>query len=180
MWSTWSAFAGFDADRVTHPRDVPDPAFDVGDPRLKFPHPANAGALAHLAADAVYTGAPSGARYDVDEYSVRTHPDLADALAALGRDVGVRRRAAYGVPVLATPHGVLFAIGHGTHSLGVRLPDREWPLAIEMGAMPWTEVGPEWLRFDAWDAAVPSRQHTGDLRYFVECAYRFALGTDAT
>ena len=111
---------------------------------------------------------------------MRTHPDLAAALAALGRDVGVRRRAAYGVPVLATPRGVLFAIGHGTHSLGVRLADREWPLAIEMGAMPWPEVGPEWLRFDAWDVDVPSRQHTGDLRYFIDCAYRFALATDAT
>jgi hypothetical protein len=159
--------------------EVPSP-FDVGDPRLKFPHSANAPVLAHLAEDAVYTGAPSGARYDVDDYSVRTHPDLADALDALGRDVGVRRRAAYGVPVLATPGGVVFALARGTHSLGLRLPDREWPLAIEMGAMPWLEVGPDWMQFNAWDADVPSRQHTGDLRYFTASAHRYAIDTGRT
>src|SRR6185503_8731139 len=130
--------------------------------------------------DAVYTGQPSGARYDVDDYSVRTHPDLADALAALGRDLGLpRRRAAYGVPVLASAGGVLFALARGTHSLAFRLRDREWPLAIEMGAVPWTEVGPEWVRFDAWDPDVPSRQHTGDLRYFAESALRYAIDSES-
>jgi hypothetical protein len=141
---------------------------------VKFPHPANDTVLTHLAADAEYTGAPSGARYDIDDYAVRTHPDLVDALGALGRDVSLWRRAAYGLPVLATPGGVLFALARGTRSLGVRLPDREWPLAIEMGAVPWSELGPDWTRFDAWDADVPARQHTGDLRYFIDVAYRHA------
>ena len=52
---------------MTPPRDASDPAPDLGDPRLKFPHCANVGVLAPLAADAVYTGEPSGARYDVDD-----------------------------------------------------------------------------------------------------------------
>jgi hypothetical protein len=165
---------------VTARRDDAPTPFDVGDPRLEFPHPRNVTVLAHLAENAMDTGAPSGARFDVDDYSVRTHPDLADALAALGRDIGVLRRAAYGVPVLATGGGVLFALARGTHSLGLRLADRDWPLAVEMGAMPWPEVGADWVRFDAWDADVPSRQHTGDLRYFTESAQRYATETERT
>ena len=138
-----------------------DPPFDHDDPRVTFPHPSNTLVLDHLAADAA-----------------GSHPDLDDALAALGRDCGATRRAAYGVPVLATHGGVLFAVARGTRSLGLRLPDDTWVLAIEMGAVPWSELGPDWMQFDVWDPDVPSRQHTGDLRYFVEVAYRHATALE--
>jgi len=58
-------------------RDESPRPLDRGEPRDKFPHPANASVLACLADGAVLSAAPSV--YDVDEDVLRTHPDLEEA-----------------------------------------------------------------------------------------------------
>jgi len=136
------------------------------------PHPANAPVLRYLAHGAAVSAIPSA--HNIDDYVLRTHPDLTEALERLGHTLRVPPGAAYGYAVLAAPGGVLFAIALGIATLGVRLPERAWPLALEFGAVPWAEPGDDWVRFDPWDADVPARQHTGDLRYFIELAFEHA------
>jgi hypothetical protein len=157
-------------------RDESPRALERGDPRDRFPHRANARILSYLAQGAALSSAPSS--HNVDEYVLRTHPDLAEALTSLARPLGVAPRAAYGYFVLATRGGVLFAAALGTETLGLRVPARTWPLALEYGGVPWPEAGDDWVRFDAWDADVPARQHAGDLRYFIEAAFHDAVAVE--
>jgi hypothetical protein len=154
-------------------RDESPRPLDRGDPREKFPHPLNAPVLAYLAAGAAISDAPGA--HNVDEYVLHTHPDFEDVMTRLARELDARARGAYGYRVLTTRHGLLFALAAGTSTLGVRLPERAWPMALEFGGMPWPEAGPDWIRFSAWDADVPARQHAGDLRYFTEVALDHAV-----
>ena len=159
-------------------RDESPRPLDRGEPREKFPHPLNAPVLAYLADGAAISDAPSA--HNVDEYVLRTHPDVEEALTRLAADLDARARGAYGHPVLVTRHGILFALAAGTGTLGLRLPDRAWPMALEFGGMPWPEAGPDWVRFNAWDADVPARQHAGDLRYFTDVAFEHAVALART
>jgi hypothetical protein len=77
-------------------------------------HPANASVLRYLAHGAAVSASPSA--HNIDEYVLRTHPDLTEALERLGLTLRLPPGAAYGYAVLAAPGGVLFAIALGTAS----------------------------------------------------------------
>ena len=132
-------------------RRAPAPRrLDVGDPRTKFPHPANGPALAWLGSEGSLSDGPSG--HNVDEYVLRP-------------------RGAYGRDVLVTGDGVIFALASSMRDAGFRLPDGDWPAALAGGGQPWPELGPGWMRFDAWRTG----EEAGGLRHWCAVAYRHAV-----
>ncbi len=113
----------------------------------KFPHPANAALLAFLERQAVPSDSRNKSNYDLDEFELHTHPDLCEHLYSLNPWC---KGAAYGVPVLATDRGVLFAMARGTSTLALRLAGTDRAAAIESGGRDFTEAGPDWVAFEAW------------------------------
>ncbi len=70
--------------------------------------------------------------------------------------------------------GVVFGATLGTSLLGFRLSGDDVLLALEVGGRVWSDVGEDWVSFDAWNVDVPTRTWIGDLTYWCECAYRLA------
>ena len=96
--------------------------------------------------------------------SLGTHPDLVARLwDELGANLPVDCRYVFcGAPVLMHPTTqVVFAFAGGTHTLALRLPEREFAAAIEAGAtrvkvypgrqpsIDLAKIGPEWV-FVEW------------------------------
>ena len=89
----------------------------------------------------------TGDVYDLDGWQLHTHPDLGDRLRSLNPHCF---KGVYGVPVLATERGELFAVAMGTSLLALRLPDAEAAEANAAGAREWADGGPGWLAVDPW------------------------------
>ncbi len=112
---------------------------------------------------------PARSEYRLGSFELHTHPDVCerlDQVAQGGRVVGV-----YGLCARAGRAGAVFAIGMGTGSIALRLPDgpaREAVLAnggrLEPG------FGPGWVVADAWLSEVPRAPGTSLLAAWVEAA----------
>ena len=64
--------------------------------------------------------------YVVDGYELHARPDLVDRLESLMAHLPeARLEFAFGIPMLCTPTGRVFATVGGTHSLSLFLPDEE-------------------------------------------------------
>lgn len=113
----------------------------------KYPHPANAALLAFLEKQAVHSDSRNKSTYDLDEFELHTHPDLCEHLYGLNPWC---KGAAYGIPVLATDRGVLFAMARGTSTLALRLAETDRAAAIGHGGRDFAEAGPDWVAFEAW------------------------------
>lgn len=112
---------------------------------------------------------PARSQHRLGSFEQHTHPDVCerlDQVARGGRAVGV-----YGLCARVGRTGVLFAIGMGTGSIALRMPDgpaREDVLAnggrVERG------FGPRWVVADAWLSEVPRAAGTSLLVDWVEAA----------
>ena len=89
----------------------------------------------------------TGDVYDLDGWQLHTHPDLCDRLRSLNPQA---YQGMYGVPVLSTGRGALFAVAMGTSLLALRLPDAEAAEAKAAGARDWSEGGDGWLAVEPW------------------------------
>lgn len=75
-------------------------------------------------------------------YELHAHPDLTEALDQLG-EFPVKRIAAFGIPALAHPNGVIFVFAFGSSYLYFRHVEMPSPEIIE-------ELGREWQGLDPW------------------------------
>jgi hypothetical protein len=112
---------------------------------------------------------PARSEYRLGGYEQHVHPDVCERLGQVAR--GGRSVAAYGHCARVARAGVLYAIGMGTGSIALRLPDglvREAVLAHD-GRLD-TGLGPEWVVADAWLSEVPRAEGTSLLEEWVEAA----------
>jgi hypothetical protein len=112
---------------------------------------------------------PARSEYRLGAFEQHTHPDVCERLDQVAR--GGREVGAYGHCARVARAGVLYAIGMGTGSIALRLPDglvREAVLAHD-GRLD-TGLGPEWVVADAWLSEVPRAEGTSLLAAWVEAA----------
>jgi hypothetical protein len=77
-------------------------------------------------------------RYVVDGYELHAHPDLVDRLKELvNYTSGASLEFAFGIPMLCTVSGRIFAIAGGTYSLRLFLPDGTWGQLYPEYGEPW-------------------------------------------
>ena len=95
--------------------------------------------LAWLAAGAEGP-APHGMEFH--GYELHAHPDLLEPLGQLG-EFPVRHIAAFGIPALAHPNGVIFVFAYGSRYLYFRNVELPSPEILD-------ELGPEWQGLDPW------------------------------
>jgi hypothetical protein len=113
----------------------------------------NANVLTAIQSSARAKARTEGDPYVVDGYELHAHPDLVDRL----RSLMVYTPAAtleftFGIPVLCTTAGRIFATAGGTNSLSLYLPEEE------IWGRKSAEYGKPWRRGDAWTTGRP---HTG-------------------
>jgi hypothetical protein len=114
--------------------------------------------------------------YVVDGYELHAHPDLVDRLRDLMAYASAAQlEFAYGIPVLCTPEGRIFATAGGTNSLKLYLPEREtW-------GREYAEYGNPWREGRAWTTG---RVHTPEdeeqLAALLRLAYSTAANMDTT
>lgn len=161
------------------------------DPDVGLGHQVNAAVLAVLRAQAVPSTDPSPSAWHPAGYEPHTHSDLEERLSQLASSLPEHRSAMlYGCPVLASKGSVVFAVACGLRFLAFRLAEADIPLAVELGGEPARALAQRgrspvsagleanWIVFDPWGSALPSRKWTGDLTYFCEQAFRHALSID--
>ena|ERR1700722_11761310 len=114
--------------------------------------------------------------YVVDGYELHARPELADRLKNLMAcsTPGARLEFAFGIPMLCTSTGRVFATAGGTHSLSLSLPEEEnW-------GNPDPEYGEPWRQGYAW---TKGRHHTPEdeeqLISLLRYAYAAAMKMDA-
>ncbi len=135
----------------------------------------NANVLAALHAIATPKQKTPTHPYVVDGYELHAQPDLVDRLRDLmAYAPAAQLEFAYGIPVLCTPAGRIFATAGGTNSLTLYLPEREiWGREYAEYGNPWRE-GPAWTR---------GRVHTSEdeerLAVLLRLAYSTAASMDA-
>jgi hypothetical protein len=81
------------------------------------------------------------------QYETRAHSDLAEILFELVADPDVRKGHAYGRPVVANRHGLIFAWAGGTGDFFVRLIGDKVATACGEGARSDPTYPPEWINF---------------------------------
>ena len=82
--------------------------------------------------------------YSVEGYELHAHPDLVHRLKELMTYTsGARLEFVFGIAVLCTPSGRIFATVGGTSSLELFLPDEVW-------RRPYPEYGKPWRTGRAW------------------------------
>lgn len=112
--------------------------------------------------------------YVVDEYELHAHPDLVDRLRDLmAYTPDAQLKFAYGIPVLCTPGGRIFATAGGTNSLKLYLPEREtW-------GREYAEYGNPWREGRAWASGrVHTPEDEGHLAALLRLAYSTAAKVD--
>jgi hypothetical protein len=113
--------------------------------------------------------------YVEDGYELHARTDLVDRLRSLMEYTpGANFEFAYGIPVLCTPTGRIFATAGGTSSLQLYLPEEEsW-------GQEYVEYGKPWRQGHAWAIG---RSHTAQdeeqLATLLRRSYSEAMKTDA-
>jgi hypothetical protein len=114
-------------------------------------------------------------KYVVDGYELHAHPDLVDRLKELmNYTSGASLEFAFGIPVLCTPTGRIFAAAEGTHSIKLFLPDGTW-------GQPYPEYGEPWRSGRAWHAGAGISHTQEDEKHYaalVRLAYSAATKMD--
>lgn len=114
--------------------------------------------------------------YVVDGYELHARPELADRLRNLmaGGAPGARLEFAFGIPMLCTSTGRVFATAGGTHSLSLFLPEEEsW-------GNPDPEYGEPWRKGYAWTKGQPHTPNDEEqLISLLRHAYAAATEIDA-
>lgn len=115
---------------------------------IDFRKNANVLTAVHLSAKAKQR-TPSDP-YVVDGYELHARPDLVERLKKLMANVSeARLEFAFGIPMLLTPTGRVFATAGGTHRLSLFLPEEEtW-------GEPHSEYGKPWRHGFAWTVGRP-------------------------
>jgi len=123
-------------------------------------------------------GGPSP--YAIDAFVLHAHPDLCERLLDVAEGIeGASTFGVFGLPCLVDRGRVLRAFARGTSSLWLRLaastrgelgPDEAWPA---------TELGPDWVRIDAWQTVRPSAEGTAWVRRLAAAAFESAEAADA-
>lgn len=111
----------------------------------------------------------------VDGYELHTHPDLVERLGQLmGYTPGASLEYAYGVSVLCTPKGRIFAVTRGTNSLCLFLPGTTWGRS-------YAEFGEPWRKGRPWNVGA-GKSHTQDdekqYAALMQEAWRTAIAMD--
>ena len=123
---------------------------------------------------------PASADFDLDAFELHTHPDLMERLVEASAGLDAPMVAAFGVPVLVHPNGVLFACAYSMDTLLLRLPEELHARVVASG---WIyQIGPAWVPADAWLTGVPRRGGTERMREWCRWAYAHAgllAGVDA-
>ncbi len=115
--------------------------------------------------------------YAIDGFVLRTHPDLCERLVALAEDVaGAAGTGLYGIACLADSDGSVRAIARGTSTLYLRLPADARATVLAEDAVEAPELGPDWVRLDAWQTVRPLAVGTERLHGLVAAAF----GADAS
>jgi hypothetical protein len=130
-----------------------------------FDHPANEDLLEFLEGQAE----PSGSM-DLDGFELHAHPDLAERLIVLAGEldeVPSGWHAVYGVPALATSHGVLYAFAIGAGGIGLRLPHDSLHPHLNRHELDL----PGWTVIDAWQSQLPGRVARERVREAVLAAH---------
>ena len=112
---------------------------------------------------------PASSEYRLGAFELHTHPDVCERLDQVARDS--RSVGVYGCCARATRGSVLYAIGRGTTTIALRLPDgpvREAVLAHGGRLAP--ELGIDWVAADVWLSEVPRAGGTALLVAWVEAA----------
>jgi hypothetical protein len=105
----------------------------------------------------------------VDGYELHGHPELVDRLKSLmAHTPDAKLEFAFGIPMLCTPSGRVFATAGGTYSLSLFLP------AEEIWGEPNLEYGTPWRRGYAWTRGRP---HTPDDEEHLVSMLRLAYST---
>jgi hypothetical protein len=153
---------------------MPKGAFTPGGLPPEARRAANQAVLAYLEARARPAATPSVCA--LDQYELRTHPDLIKRLQEVAVGTAGRLVAAFGVPVLVHPNGIIFALAFGASSLCLRLPPRLLREVIARPAGPG--LGDDWVAADPWLSALPRREGTQVLRdwCWLACEYAATLG----
>ena len=113
--------------------------------------------------------------YSVEGYELHAHPDLVDRLKELMTYTsGARLEFVFGIAVLCTPSGRIFATAGGTSSLELFLPDETW-------GRPYPEYGKPWRTGRAWHAGAGISHTQEDEAHYaslVRVAYSAATKID--
>ena len=99
------------------------------------------------------------------------HSDVAEALVNALTPLGDVQRFCPAPDLyrylVASTKGIIFAVALGMDTIGLRLDDRMKSRALETGATPFPECGPEWVMFRLFRADWPK----ADLEFWVRNAY---------
>ena len=110
--------------------------------------------------------------YSIDAYVLHTHPDLCDRLLALADGVGgVTAVGVYGIPCLIDGDRAIRVFARGTSSLWLSAPAASRAALGPDESWPAPELGPSWIRLDAWQTVRPSNVGTAWLRALVSAAF---------
>jgi hypothetical protein len=105
----------------------------------------------------------------VDGHELHARPDLVDRLKSLmAHTPDAKLEFAFGIPMLSTPSGRVFATAGGTYSLSLFLP------AEESWGEPNLEYGAQWRRGYAW---TKGRPHTPEDEEQLVSLLRLAYST---
>jgi hypothetical protein len=138
-----------------------------------FDHPANADLLKLLEGEAEPT-----LSHDLDGYELHALPEVCERLLALAGELDELPKgwyAAFGVPVLATGEGVIYAFAIGAGGIGLRLADDQ--LHHHLNRHEFDLVG--YTVIDAWQTQLPGRIAADRLRDALRAAHAMAAGASA-
>jgi hypothetical protein len=82
--------------------------------------------------------------------SYNAHPDTAERLFELAPREKVIRAYAYAFPVMANPHGLVFAWAKGRWTILIKLGKDHHEAARKTNGRLNTEYGENWIEFPAW------------------------------
>ena len=138
----------------------------------------NADVLRELELAAV-PGGPEPA-YAIDAYELHTHPDLGERLLSLAEGVaGASGVGVYGVACLLDDAGVIRVVARGTSGLWVRAEADDHARLVAADAWAAPELGPDWVRMDAWQTVLPFAEGTALLRSRIARAFPDGESPDA-